>query len=214
MPYAKNHKAKSKDRILSSAIELFARYGFERVSIGEIMNQAKLTHGAFYSHFESKEALFKASFMETIKRSRAAKLMKGPLSLKHLTELVSNYWNLRELETKIAPGPEVVLFNEVHSKNTDIKKLFETSYFDLKKMIEVRLIALGKIKKVTVPSDKELISEKARIILSVLIGAVALAKTLPCGSSEASTNESESILKAAQKQILNLIGLPQDELLY
>ena len=77
MPYPKDQKDKSKLRILDASIELFSRYGFDKVSIGEIMRKAKLTHGAFYAHFDSKEALFNASFMETVKRSRAARLIKG-----------------------------------------------------------------------------------------------------------------------------------------
>ena len=63
MPYAKEHKARSKDLILNSAVELFSRYGFDKVSIGQIMNAAKMTHGAFYANFESKEALYPASFL-------------------------------------------------------------------------------------------------------------------------------------------------------
>lgn len=201
MPYAKDHKATSKDRILSSAIELFARYGFDHVSIGEVMKKAKLTHGAFYSHFESKEALFKESFWETLKRSRAGKLMKGPLSIKHLTELVSNYWNLREFESGDNPGPEAVLFNEVGSKNTGVKALFEQSYFNLKKMVEMRLLALSKLKQLPISPDRETVAEKANTILTILIGAVVIAKSI---STE---EERTSILESAQKEIMQLLGM-------
>ncbi|MCW8921379.1 MAG: TetR/AcrR family transcriptional regulator, partial [Sedimenticola sp.] len=140
MPYPEDHKAKSKDRILKSATELFCRYGFEKVSISQIMKLAKLTHGAFYAHFESKEALYNASFLETLKGSRAARLVKGPLSVKHLTALVANYWNLQEMEKKSKPGPETVLFNEIGNENAEVKKLYEASYHNLKKMLETRLI--------------------------------------------------------------------------
>ena len=87
MPYTKEHKSRSKDRILKSATELFFRYGFDKVSISQIMKLARMTHGAFYAHFESKEALFNASFLETLRRSRAARLTKAPFSIKHLTSL-------------------------------------------------------------------------------------------------------------------------------
>ncbi len=78
MPYSEDHKAKSKDRILKSATELFCRYGFEKVSISQIMKLAKLTHGAFYAHFESKEALYNASFLETLKAAAPHDWLKGP----------------------------------------------------------------------------------------------------------------------------------------
>ena len=104
MPYPKDHKTKSRDLILNAAVDLFSRYGFDEVSIGQIMKSAKMTHGAFYAHFESKVALYRASFIETLKNSRAARLVKGPLSINHLTSLVTNYWNLSELEKKNKPG--------------------------------------------------------------------------------------------------------------
>ena len=56
MPYSPDHKSKSKERILASATELFGRFGFDKVSINQVMKLARMTHGAFYAHFESKEA--------------------------------------------------------------------------------------------------------------------------------------------------------------
>ncbi len=202
MPYPKDQKTKSKDRILAAAIELFSRYGFDKVSIGQIMSAAKMTHGAFYAHFNSKEALFKASFLETVKRSRAARLVKGPLSVNHLTELVTHYWNLRELERNTLPGPETLLFNEVGNSNANVRRLFEESYDGLKKMVERRLIALSKLKQLPIEVHQESIAEKSRAILSLLIGAVVVAKTIT------REEEQRGILEAAQKQILLMLGVP------
>ena len=205
MPYAEDHKARSKDRILASAIELFSRYGFDKVSIGEIMRAAKMTHGAFYAHFESKEALFKASFLETLQRSRSARLVKGPLSVKHLTDLVTHYWNLRELEKNGTPGPESVLFNEAGNQNAKIKQLFEESYDNLKRMVEVRLAALSKLRQLPFKPDHETISEKARAILSLLVGAVVVAKSI------SAKEEQRRILESAQNQILHMLGVSTPE---
>ncbi|MDO3387526.1 helix-turn-helix domain-containing protein [Gilvimarinus sp. SDUM040013] len=205
MGYAKDHKFKSKNRILKSAVDLFSRYGFDRVSIGQIMRAAKMTHGAFYAHFDSKEALFKASFLETVKGCSAARLVKGPLSVKHLTELVTHFLNLRELDKHSKPGPETVLFNEIGNTNANVKHLFEQSYSSLKKMVETRLIALSKIKNSAFASDRQMIAEKSRTILSLLIGAVVVAKTVSC------EQEQQSILEAAQNQILILLGAGTSE---
>ena len=206
MPYAKDHKVKSRNRILQSATELFSRYSFEKVSIGEIMQKAKMTHGAFYAHFESKEALFRASFLETLKNSRAARLIKGPLSLRHLTRLVTNYLNLRELENNHQPGPETILVNEIGNHSNSVKPLFEESYNKLKKMIEIRIAALIKLKRLPLEADRELIAEKARAILVALIGAIAIARNL-------SQEEGRKILESAQKQILTMLGVSENELM-
>ncbi|TFH87888.1 TetR/AcrR family transcriptional regulator [Billgrantia azerbaijanica] len=206
MPYSTAHKAQSRERILKSAIELFSRHGFEKVSIGQIMKLAKLTHGAFYAHFASKEALYRASVRKTLEGSRAARLVKGPLSVKHLTDLVANCWNLQELERKRTPGPETVLFNEIGNENAEIRTLFEASYLRVRKMLETRLIALGRLKKLPFEPDREVIADKSRAILASLVGAVALAKSLP---EEA---ERQRVLNAAQRQILQMLGVGESEL--
>ena len=175
MPYPKSHKSKTKERILASATELFSRNGFQKVSIGQIMKLAKMTHGAFYAHFASKEALYNESVRLTIDNSRAARLVKGPLSLQHLTELVANYCNLQELEAKHKPGPEAVLFNEIGSEKAEIRTLFEASYMSMKKMLETRLIALSKLKQLPFADDRKAIADKSRVILASLVGAVAIA---------------------------------------
>ena len=42
----------------SRAFELFGRYGYEGVSIGDIAKQARLSKGALYWHFPGKDALY------------------------------------------------------------------------------------------------------------------------------------------------------------
>ena len=205
MPYPSDHKAKSRAQILNAAVELFSRYGFEKVSIGQIMKSAKMTHGAFYAHFESKEALYRASYFETLKNSRAARLVKGPLTLRHLTSLVTNYWNLSELEKKSKPGPETILFNEIGNRNTSIRRLFEESYDNLRKMIEIRITALIKLKQLPFEASREIIAEKSRAILASLVGAVAVAKNLSC------EEERRQILESTQNQILNMLGFKEGD---
>ncbi|MCG8381499.1 MAG: TetR/AcrR family transcriptional regulator [Gammaproteobacteria bacterium] len=210
MPYSKDHKTRSKERILKAATELFSRYGFDKVSIGEIMKLARMTHGAFYAHFESKETLYNASFMETLKNSRAARLAKGPFSVKHLTALVTDYLNLRDMaqsqHTAASPGPESVLFNEIGTSHHEIKKMYEASYQHLKKMLETRITALSRLNKLPFSSDRDIVAEKSRAILASLVGAVAIAKSIP------HVEEQESILMAAQKQILTILGVNEYEL--
>jgi TetR/AcrR family transcriptional repressor of nem operon len=57
MPLSKEHKAATRERILSEAAALFRRDGVDGVSVPALMKQAGLTHGGFYAHFGSKDAL-------------------------------------------------------------------------------------------------------------------------------------------------------------
>lgn len=61
MPYAADHKDKTRARIVDSARVLFNRHGFESVSIDDVMKKAGLTRGGFYHHFTSKQSLYAAA---------------------------------------------------------------------------------------------------------------------------------------------------------
>ena len=58
MPYPPSHRCEVRTRIIESARRLFNRHGFESVSVQKIMAGAGLTHGGFYSYFESKSDLY------------------------------------------------------------------------------------------------------------------------------------------------------------
>lgn len=57
MRYPPEETAAKHKRILKEASRLFRERGFDGVGVAEIMKTADLTHGAFYAHFPSKDAL-------------------------------------------------------------------------------------------------------------------------------------------------------------
>ena len=50
-------RAETRQRILTAAGHLFREHGIDGVGVDAVMKQAGLTHGGFYLHFPSKEAL-------------------------------------------------------------------------------------------------------------------------------------------------------------
>jgi TetR/AcrR family transcriptional regulator, transcriptional repressor for nem operon len=50
-------RAETRQRILLAAGDLFREHGVDGVGVDAVMKQAGLTHGGFYLHFPSKEAL-------------------------------------------------------------------------------------------------------------------------------------------------------------
>ena len=54
-------KDKSHARILDSASRLIRSNGIEGASVAHVMRAAKLTHGGFYKHFDSKDALVESA---------------------------------------------------------------------------------------------------------------------------------------------------------
>ncbi len=57
MRYPAAETAEKHARILEAASRLFRERGFADVSVAEIMKATGLTHGPFYNHFASKQAL-------------------------------------------------------------------------------------------------------------------------------------------------------------
>jgi TetR/AcrR family transcriptional regulator, transcriptional repressor for nem operon len=57
MRITKEKKLENHDRIVAIASELFRERGFDGVGLADLMARAGLTHGGFYNHFASKDAL-------------------------------------------------------------------------------------------------------------------------------------------------------------
>jgi len=61
MRYSHTHKAETRRRIVDEASRRFRRDGIEGTGLVPLMKALGMTHGGFYAHFASKEALVEAS---------------------------------------------------------------------------------------------------------------------------------------------------------
>jgi TetR/AcrR family transcriptional regulator, transcriptional repressor for nem operon len=71
MRYEKGHKEITRHRIIETAAARFRRDGIDGVGVADLMGEAGLTHGGFYSHFSSKEELVRAAVELSAERGRA-----------------------------------------------------------------------------------------------------------------------------------------------
>jgi TetR/AcrR family transcriptional repressor of nem operon len=69
MKVSREQMAENRRRILDAAGRLFRAKGFDAVSVAEVMKAAGLTHGGFYAHFESREALVVEAFALAMDRT-------------------------------------------------------------------------------------------------------------------------------------------------
>ena len=73
MRYSETHKAETRDRVLKEAAKEIRAKGPDNVAVSGVMARAGLTHGGFYAHFPSKDALVKeaigAMFADARKRT-------------------------------------------------------------------------------------------------------------------------------------------------
>jgi TetR/AcrR family transcriptional regulator, transcriptional repressor for nem operon len=69
---SKQKAAQNRRRILTAASRLFRENGVDACGIDAITREAGLTHGAFYSHFESKDAAVTEAIRLALETSREA----------------------------------------------------------------------------------------------------------------------------------------------
>ena len=50
-------KERTHERILDAAARAIRRNGYAGVGVADVMKEAGLTHGGFYAHFDSRDAL-------------------------------------------------------------------------------------------------------------------------------------------------------------
>ena len=71
----------TRESILSAALHLFARCGFEAASVSQIAEAVGLTKGALYRHFSSKRDLLDSILERMAQRVRARVAVCGRIAL-------------------------------------------------------------------------------------------------------------------------------------
>src|ERR1700756_4909062 len=69
MRYSKEHKLETHARIVKKASVRLREKGAHGIGVADLMKDAGLTHGGFYAHFDSREALVIEAFAYAMDRS-------------------------------------------------------------------------------------------------------------------------------------------------
>jgi len=93
MRYSKEHKQETHARIVKKASVRLREKGAHGIGVADLMKEAGLTHGGFYAHFDSREALVMEAFAYAMDRSteRWRKLAEQTPPDKRLATIVENY---------------------------------------------------------------------------------------------------------------------------
>jgi len=70
MGYSQAQKAESRQRVLDTAARQIREHGMEALGVADCMRSAGLTHGAFYGHFPSRDALIVAALEQALTRGQ------------------------------------------------------------------------------------------------------------------------------------------------
>src|SRR6201981_3844114 len=93
MRYSKEHKQETHARIVKKASVRLREKGAHGIGVADLMKEAGLTHGGFYAHFDSREALVIEAFAYAMDRGteRWRKLAEQTPPDQRLATIVYSY---------------------------------------------------------------------------------------------------------------------------
>jgi TetR/AcrR family transcriptional repressor of nem operon len=93
MRYSREHKLETHARIVKKASVRLREKGAHGIGVADLMKDAGLTHGGFYAHFDSREALVIEAFADAMDRSTARwrNLAEATPPEKRLAVIVDSY---------------------------------------------------------------------------------------------------------------------------
>jgi TetR/AcrR family transcriptional regulator, transcriptional repressor for nem operon len=184
MKVSKETSAKHRSELLRAASRLFRERGFDKVGIAEIATAANLTHGAFYTHFESKEALC-AEVIASATRRSGAELDSGV----NWHAYVEAYLSPKHVRGRANGCPYAALAGDVPREGETVRVAFSDA---LDRSIDAIAVTLGHQGKTSSRED-------AVQALATMVGALVLARTA------ASPKFRDEILGAARKKMLETL---------
>ncbi len=149
----------NRQSVVTAASEMFRAHGFDGVAVPELMKAAGLTHGGFYNHFPSKEALAREAL-----EGAWATMAQQRGRTRDLTQLLRGY--LSEA-ARNAPGqtcPAAALAGDVRRQPAAVRATFAEGLED---MVE-SIAALGGRSR-----------EQAIALVAQMVGAVMLSRAVP-----------------------------------
>ena len=194
MRYSKDHKAETHERIVKNASVRLRERGAASLGVAELMKEAGLTHGGFYAHFASRDALIGEAFAhamdQTAKRwrKRAEQAPEG----KQLSSIVNGYLTAQHRDDVGNGCALPSLGAEVHRASSKTRKAVAAK---LEEMIDV-------ISEQMPAQTAKAARREAIATLSTMMGTMILARMAGTGEF------SDEVLAAGRQGALRVENSP------
>lgn len=166
MRVSREKAEENRQTVIDVASRLFRSHGFDGIGLKDLMRQAGLTQGAFYKQFESKEDLEAIASRRALELSLARLLAAADANATSpLDGLIDLYLSISHRADYCGGCPIVALGADAARQSESVKASFEVG-------IESHLAMLGEL----LPSGDNAAGEKAKMILSLLVGAMTLTR--------------------------------------
>lgn len=170
MTYGTDRRHVTMLKIVRSARRLFNSLGFDAVSIDDVMADAGLTRGGFYSYFESKGELYAAAVTHILNEKQ---LLSGdgvsisPYAVQNAAQFIRDYLSIEHFEDVEGTCPLIAFPTDFLRKEERVRQAFETV---LKVMVDVFEQALGR--------EGHTARSRARAIAALCVGGMVLARSI------------------------------------
>jgi TetR/AcrR family transcriptional repressor of nem operon len=200
MRVSREKAAESRERILAAASRLFRERGIDAAGVDDVTRAAGLTHGGFYGHFDSKEALA----AEAVERAMASsakrwrKLRHGAPAEEALDALLARYLSPQHRDARGRGCPLSALGSEVARQPESVRRSFTKGLMEMLNVLEEML------------PDEQPVNRRSRAILTLaaLVGAITMGRAIE--NAELSNlilttvlNELGTLLSAKNRSQLN-----------
>ena len=165
--YPKEQKAQTREQIVKAASQAFRAQGIAEVSIPALMGELGLTHGGFYAHFPSKDALAAEACARPL-LNRTVALDAAPANVEALRQVINTYLSPRQRDNPAESCPLPSLSGEVARATPEIRHTFTEG---LQGYLE-RIAALLPAAVDDRAPDREL------ALVASMVGAVLLARAV------------------------------------
>jgi TetR/AcrR family transcriptional repressor of nem operon len=189
MGYSKANKANTHARLVQTAASRFKERGVDGISLADLMKDLKLTHGGFYKHFASRDALVTEALALALKQSGEAMRAHGLGQDKpDLAGFLDFYLGETHRDGRADGCAVAALAGDAPRKSADVRAQF-------REHVDGNLQAISQVLRA---GSSQAARETAIVVLCALYGALMTARAV--GDSPLS----REILRTVRKRVLTL----------
>ena len=193
MRYDADRKAETRSRVLAEAARAIREVGPDGISVAEVMSAVGLTHGGFYAHFASKDALVAAALdrMFDDMRERFARSTDGHGAAEGLARYIEFYLSPRHRDARGTGCPLPALSADLPRLGPEARARYGAGVAALTERLAGHIARLRRT-----PAGP-----LAASVVAELVGALALARAV------ADPAQSDAILAASRTTLMLRLGL-------
>ena len=194
MRYSDTHKQETRTKVLRAAAAAVRVKGPDGISVADIMAEAGLTHGGFYAHFPTKEALVAAAVAEAFDqgRRRFARVTAGLDGPEALGAHIDAYVTMEHRGSPARGCPAPALASDLPRQGAAVRAAFEAGLQGL-------IASLARHLPIPDGSERQ---DLAGSLVAEMAGAVTLSRSLTDDAAAA------RFLDQSRRRIRDRAGVP------